>query len=575
MAGKFMSVKTIVIPVISLIVMASQIMGTSVVASASMVDMINNGQEVSIEVSQPSYNINVQGQQQQTFEWVQLDQLKTFNGFRQNFDSVFNINTVTEGNLNGKSGCLYVDQDGDRNGNTSLLDALRNKAFVTKYWSDSNVKNKVIALGKEAYTDVSGSDSYALAGAINAYFNLIPNYENPNAFNPTKSMTREEFYSMVFRAKTSVNTVTTDKGFVNTLGGKTMLSDYAQGVDELGFLNINNKSLDGNSYKGSISRAEAVYLLVNAMFQDQLQKVSGSEKAFNDCKNAGDLALKAGFKTKNADGSITGKDRWQSYTLAYMMQHPEDGMQEELYKAMVVAKNNNIITESDSRWDEPISNAEAILMFINAGLAQNNLYGYKSEAEYGKINAAKFSVSSEGLVATGYAQDGTAYGKGWAEPSAEEKTSDPNKKLSSGLTLFEAAQKIKTTVDGMASMGESMEDNMDYINQQCEKLGTTLEEISKLPVDAMNQTEAKNQQVKQQMQQGSSSGYNFGTAGASSAGNNTVTNNSGNKGQMSDEEFLKQWEESLDRADKCDFNSGRGTTTVDYDFDERMNKANN
>ena len=168
-------------------------------------------------------------------------------------------------------------------------------------------------------------------------------------------------------------------------------------------------------------------------------------------------------------------------------------------------------------------------------------------------------------------------------------TSDPNKKLSSGLTLFEAAQKIQSTINNLKNMGETVDNNMDYINEQCEKLGTTYQEVSKLPVDVMNQTEAKKVETKvQQMQQGSSSGYNFGTAGASSAGNNTVTNNSGNKGynastsqsssgnkgQMSDEEFLKQWREKLDRADNYTFVGG-GTTTVDYDFDARMNRANN
>ncbi|MBS5126659.1 MAG: hypothetical protein KHZ09_14810, partial [Clostridium sp.] len=30
-----------------------------------------------------------------------------------------------------------------------------------------------------------------LVASINAYYNLIPNAENPTAFNPTQSMTRE------------------------------------------------------------------------------------------------------------------------------------------------------------------------------------------------------------------------------------------------------------------------------------------------------------------------------------------------------------------------------------------------
>lgn len=472
MNGKFMSVKRLIIPMMSFIIMTSQLLGCSVVASADMVKMIDSGQEISIEVAAPNYDIAIKGTQDSALEWTQLDQLKSYNNFRQDFDKAFNINTVTENGINGKSGCLFVDESGDRNGNTSLIDVVRNKTFVTKYWADNNVKDAIAKASGQAYTDLAGNETYQIAGAINAYFNLIPGASNPSSFNPTESMSREAFYSMLYRATNGVQQLSEDGAFDNAVGGKTNFTAYAAGIDEKGFLSVTNKSLDGNSYKGSISRAEAVYMIVNTLFPDELAKVTGKEAAFNDTKNAGDLALIAGFKTKQADGTYTKKDRCESYTLAYMMQHPNDGLDENLYKAMVVAKAQGLIDGSDSRWDEPISNSEAVVMVVNSGLAMNKLYGYKSEAEYGKINQAKFQVMT---------QNGVDTTKKVIEATKAESTGDPAKILSSGMTLRDARVKIDSLIAGIKAMGDTVDNNKAYLEQQCEAMGTTLDEVNSLP----------------------------------------------------------------------------------------------
>ena len=134
-----------------MIIITSSLIGCAVVSSKEMVEMINNGQAITVEVAEPSYEVKIQGEEIREPEWVQLDQLTTFSVFRQNFDSLFNIIRVTENGINGKSGCLYVGEDGRRNGNTTLEDALRNKAFVTKYWNNPEVKNKLIEIAELAY----------------------------------------------------------------------------------------------------------------------------------------------------------------------------------------------------------------------------------------------------------------------------------------------------------------------------------------------------------------------------------------------------------------------------------------
>ncbi|WP_161938392.1 hypothetical protein, partial [Clostridium tepidiprofundi] len=160
------------------------------------------------------------------------------------------------------------------------------------------------------------------------------------------------------------------------------------------------------TYHGLITRAEAVYLVVNKFFKDELKEVSPTDKAFKDTENAHDLALEVGFKYKDDTGKIKTKDRWQSYTLAYMIQNPEEGMQEDLYKAMVVArklgllnytlndlnlshyKKADLFSQDDdiSDWDKPLSKKDAIHLMINTEIALNFTQGkYKTTKEFGKM----------------------------------------------------------------------------------------------------------------------------------------------------------------------------------------------
>lgn len=520
MAGKFMLVRKIIIPIMTLVIMASQLSGCAIMDSKEMISMIDAGQSITIEVAKPNYDVVIKGEQQKDTGWVQLDQLKTFNtGFRQGFDEIFNINIVTENKVNGKSGSLYVDESGDRSGNTTIEDAFRNKTFVTKYWNEPAVKSALAKIALEAYTDIDGSDTYAIAGALNAYYNLMPDSVNPSSFNATQSMSREQFYTLVFKSTEGVKEIRIDQDFEKAIGGATEYSKYAQEVDELGFLSVSNKSLDGSSYKGSISRAEAIYMVVNSNFADKLAEVTGKEKAFSDTKNAGDLAYKAGFKVKNKETKeITGKDRWQSYTLAYMLQNPDKGMQSELYNAMVIAKDLGIVGGTESRWDEPISKSEAIQLMVNTQLAKNKVYGYLSTAEYGKLNAAKFKINVEGQNVLGVDGNGMKFGKDWAEVPSAQVPVNPNTELSSGRTLADAKRMIDGERDRCNDRGYSAEDTKAVLTQMAKDLGTTLDEVERLPDAPVNVVKPaeQNQASKptQQTQPSNTTGAEVGTPGA-------------------------------------------------------------
>ncbi|MEG0580269.1 MAG: hypothetical protein RR490_10175, partial [Niameybacter sp.] len=350
-----------------------------------MVKMIDEGQQVEIVVNKPTYEIKaIKGTLESNEPWIQLDQLKTYNEqgdnyFRDGFDELFNTIKVLEGSKSGKNGCMYVvNVDGVdyRSGNATLSDGLRNEVFIKKYWNTSNVQDKLNKLGDSVYTDISSDDSMAVYASLNAYYDLLNDAKTPNEFNGTRSLSREEFMATLYKSANGVQdlqyTPQSDP-FTQAVGGETEYTKYAKEVDKYSFLQTSNKSLYTQNIKGIISRVEAVYMLVSQNFPDKLaeQQQAKNPKAFKDTKRFGgvDLALTAGFKEKVKDpttkkDTIVEKQGWQAYTLTFMLQNPDKGMQKELYDAMVVAKEVGIIQGDESRWDESLSKAEALELIV-------------------------------------------------------------------------------------------------------------------------------------------------------------------------------------------------------------------
>lgn len=379
MSGKFMRIRKVVIPMISMVIMMSSIVGCSVATDKELLELINSGSSVTIELAEPDYRETETADR--AFEWVQLDKLRTHDkGFRQGFDEVFNINIVTENGENGKNGVLFVDEEGNRNGNSTLYDAFRNKEFIDKYWIDGGVREDIAGLADEVYKDINDGVMERLYASLNAYYNLFD-------AGVDETLTREEFMSALYRAGNKVDTgLQGSKEFETAIGKATEHTKFAEQMEEYSYLNTNNKSLGDITYNGSISRAEVVYALVRTYFSKEFEGVDLEGVTFADTKNGGDLTSKLEFK---------GKDRAEAYTLAYMMKNPDKGLQEDLYKAMVVAKNKGIITQSESRWDEPINMIEAIEMMINSYISLNEKEGYVSTVEYGSMEIAEGTPEEE------------------------------------------------------------------------------------------------------------------------------------------------------------------------------------
>ena len=107
MSGKFMNVKRIIIPTLTLIIVASQLMGCASVSQSELLQMINAGDEIEIEIASPRAEAE-QGEATSIL-WEQLALLDTNTELRKAWDDLLGI-TMTD---TGKNGMLYVDADGN------------------------------------------------------------------------------------------------------------------------------------------------------------------------------------------------------------------------------------------------------------------------------------------------------------------------------------------------------------------------------------------------------------------------------------------------------------------------------
>lgn len=388
MSGKFMKIKRIVIPTITLIIMTSQLLGCSSVTSKEMLDMLERQEAIVIEVPEP---ISQEQGTEIPDSWVELASLDTYEDFRTTFDDVLNVSTF---GIGGKNGCIYIDLDGNQTNNSTLYNAFMNQKFVENYWNSTDVNKKIIEATKGIYSDVE-SDKAALLAGYNGYFNIIADSE-PGYANLNSTLTRLEAMTAIYKASTPVQEIEENTDFTDAVG-ENELAIYAQNIAPYSYLDYTNLSLDDTTANGTITRAEFIYMLVQEYYSDEYKEITGKETCYTDAKNAGNIAEKVGFITKDKKtGEVTKPDRWQSYELSYSIQNEDKGLTTDLYRAMVVAKNHNIITGDECRWADGLTKGEALNLIVTVyqDLADTN--GYINNADRG--NATGESVSNSTIV---------------------------------------------------------------------------------------------------------------------------------------------------------------------------------
>lgn len=424
MSGKFMRVKRFIIPTLTAVIIASQLMGCAAMTQSELLQAINNGDQIEIEVIEPGFVEDEQGQET-ALSWTELASLTTNADLRSGWDDTLGIIRTDE----GKNGVFYVNEAGDNENNNTLKVVMHNRAFVQSLENEDSLTALADASLKN-YADIEDNETMkAVYMGINGYFNLLPDNE-PNYANPDSTLMRNEFMAMVYRADTPVQEITADENFATAVG-KSDYNIYAQGVNDNAYLSTENKNLDNLTYNGAISRAEAIYLIVNRYFSDDFNSVdlNSSKSSLTDAKDGGDIAAKQKFIENDKM-----KDRWRAYELQYAIQNPDDGLPTDLYKALVVANQKGLISAT-TRWDEAITRSEAVELLVTA-LQQDasmETFNYKlgnydsgmdtTTEETGTVEASTDSTSTESKAEINENDSQTSEGEA-NEDNVEQTTSN-------------------------------------------------------------------------------------------------------------------------------------------------------
>lgn len=339
--------KKMMIPLIASGIIASQLMGCASASSKEFLDLLNKGEAIEIEVAVPE---SIEEGTEKDLEWVQLDQLSTYPEFRRAMDDALFITNFGD---NSKNGILYVDLGGNHEGNNTLYNAFMNNAFRENYWENEEVQKQVQEAVLEVYADVEAETEGIKVAALNAYYNLLPDAE-PNYFNGESLINRGEFMALLYRSENPVQDLESNEEFT-ALVGESDNTDFAYSLVEDSYLNTVDKSLNTKTFNGTMTRGEAIYMLMHHFYGDELSTYTNSP-SLPDIKNGGDIASKQKF---------TG-DYSTSVELMYALQNADSGAPEEIYKAVALAYDKGIINSTeDSRWDEGITKEESLTLLTS------------------------------------------------------------------------------------------------------------------------------------------------------------------------------------------------------------------
>lgn len=352
MHEKHMKTRKVLIPTITMAIITSQLLGCGVMNQSELLNMINQGDMIEIEIAVPN---GVDLSDEEALTWIILASLTSNPDLRASWEDTLKITISGD----SKNGCLYVDVDGNQEDNNTLRVALHNRAFLTML-EDTKTMEALALAAQNEYADLDAEDDdKAFLAALNAYYNLLEDQTNGESGMDAK-VTRAQFMSMVMRAETQVDeSIVASDEFIESVGSSEY-NNFASQVDEDCYLSTSYKNLNNKTYNDTMSRGEAVYLIVNHYFHDELELVDTKSASLDDCKDGGDIASKQKFMENGMP-----KDYYRDYEMVYAIQNPDDGAPTDIYKALVVAQQKGLIT-SETRWDEGITKSEALKLLVDA-----------------------------------------------------------------------------------------------------------------------------------------------------------------------------------------------------------------
>lgn len=354
-----MKIKRVIIPTITMVIIASQLFGCASTTKQEAYDMMRETEQIELEYAVPDYD-NAEDSKVELLPWLQLASLETHPELRTAFEEYVGV-TGTTGN---KEGILYknpLTTQADQN--ITLLLAIKNSQFRGYFMMPDDL-TKLGEIASENYTDVEADDINAPYATINAYFELLPDQEE-GQFDGDASISRAQAMTLVMRATTQVNdqqAPEADKDFTSKVG-ETQYTNFAAPMNEYTYLNTDNGLID-KTFGTAMSKGEYIYMLANYYSQDY--------QAYMDNN---------GFKNNTYLEDVTISTVSDAGDIKYSeaIKDSSKGVPSDMYKAFQTAINMDLITESDLEdWDSAITKGEAVRLFTSMTLSYYQIAGQDS-----------------------------------------------------------------------------------------------------------------------------------------------------------------------------------------------------
>lgn len=365
MSGKYMKIKRVILPTITMVIIASQLFGCASTTKQEAYDMMRETEQIELEYAVPDYDSNAEESKVELLPWLQLSSLETHPELRTAFEEYVGV-TGTTGN---KEGTLYYNpktQEADQN--VTLYMATKNSA-ISGYFANIDAMTKFGEIATENYTDIDVDDVNAPYATINAYFELLPDQED-GQFDGDSTISRAQAMALLMRATTPVNesqAPETDSDFTAKVG-ESQYTNFAAPMDEYAYLNTST-GLNEQSFNGTMTKGEFITLVTNYIRADYVAtlKESGYTDLYSDTS---DVTI----STVSDAGDI-------KYSEA--ISDASKGVPTDLYETFKLAIKNGYLAEADLEdWDSALTKADAVSLFITMATNYTSNVGNTLYSQY-------------------------------------------------------------------------------------------------------------------------------------------------------------------------------------------------
>lgn len=370
MSGKYMKLKHVILPTITMVIIASQLFGCSSASKQEAYDMLQETEQIELEYAVPEYDADEESKVE-LLPWLQLSSLETHPELRTAFEELLGV-TGTTGD---KSGIIYINSGDMTDQNNTLFMALGNTTFMNDYIRNDAQQSKIEEIANAEYTDLE--DNQSIPAVINAYFELLPDQAD-GQFDGSATISRAQAMTLLMRATTPVSVVkgselegspVEDADFT-AIVGESQYTNFAAPMNQYTYLNTEN-GLTEKTFNTTMSRGEYIYMLTNTIFNDKYTEMLAAVGKTDES-----LAEDVSLTTIKDGGNITFQDA---------ISNPDNGLPTDMYKTLARAVALGFITEDDLNWDEAITKSDAITLFIDATEAyQSNIKEVRNDMGLGE-----------------------------------------------------------------------------------------------------------------------------------------------------------------------------------------------